>query len=71
MNNYIINKKSQPTGEHEVHNEDICNHLPNLKNRLALGQFFDCQQAVDYAEKQYPGRSIDGCIHCSPACHTR
>ncbi len=69
MARYIVNTNAQPTGEHEVHNEDICNYLPEEENRKYLGNFDWCQPAVDKAKETYP--NSDGCAHCCPDCHTR
>ena len=67
MLNYYVNKNAQPNGDHEVHREG-CAWLPNIENRIHLGQFFSCQSAVLEAGKHYV--QTDGCAHCSSACHT-
>ncbi|PPT36228.1 hypothetical protein XarjCFBP7653_17265 [Xanthomonas arboricola] len=66
MNNYYVNNKSQPTGEHEVHKES-CIHLPT--DRINLGVFFNCKDAVAAAKSYYS--NVDGCFWCSRDCHTR
>lgn len=71
MARYILNKNAQTTGEHEVHNTNTCNWLPDLSNRIDLGEYSTCQSAVLEAKRRYPGSKIDGCYHCSPTCHTR
>ena len=73
MPNYCVNKKAQntATGEHEVHNVDICSHLPNLDNQISLGNHINCQSAVLNAKNRYPKNIIDGCYHCCNDCHTR
>lgn len=68
MAKYLVNKKAQPTGEHEVHT-DTCSFLPDRENRLALGDFASCQEAVRAARQHY--NNVDGCKHCSWMCHTR
>ncbi len=69
MPNYCVNKNAQPTGEHEVHNVDTCNYLPETYNRLSLGWHSDCKGAIAEAKKYYS--NVDGCAHCCPDCHTR
>ena len=65
---YIVNMKAQSTGEHEVHCES-CSHLPDVKNRLELGLFSNCQKAIEKAETYY--NNVDGCRWCCSKCHTR
>lgn len=68
---YIINKNAQVTGEHEVHAEVLCSHLPNLKNRIFLGNYDNCSAPIRDAKREWPNVTIDGCKHCIPGCHTR
>lgn len=68
MTNYVININSQTNGEHEVH-KITCNKLPNPANRLYLGDFPTCYDAIREAKKYDP--DADGCYYCSPECHTR
>jgi hypothetical protein len=68
MPNYYVNKKAQTTGEHEVHKEG-CPTPPDSANRLNLGFFTHCRDAVNEGRKYYT--NIDGCKNCSPECHTR
>jgi hypothetical protein len=42
--------------------------LPDPQNRLFLGDFYSCQQAVTEAKKYY--WQSNGCKHCCPECHT-
>lgn len=66
---YYVNKIAQNTGEHEVHTED-CSYLPSFNNREYLGDYSNCQSAVNRAIAL--GYSpADGCYHCSRACHRR
>lgn len=74
MSKYIINQNKQDSasGEnYEVHNEETCNHLPNLSNRIYLGYFSDCHEAVRKAKENHSSWSsdIDGCGHCCVPCH--
>jgi len=68
MANYYVNKNAQSTGEHEVHTS-TCPYLPDDKNRLYLGSFYNCKDAVTEAKKYYS--NVDGCFYCSKECHTR
>jgi hypothetical protein len=68
MSAYYVNKNAQTTGEHEVHKSD-CHHLPDSENKLYLGDFTNCKDAVNAAKKYYT--EVDGCYYCSYDCHTR
>ena len=65
---YYVNKNQQPTGEHEVHTQ-YCLYLPAVENRIYLGDFISCSDAVKEAKKHYS--NVDGCFYCSKACHSR
>lgn len=65
---YYVNKNAQDNGDHEVHTAE-CNWLPEEKNRLYLGSFTNCHDAVKEAKKHYS--QSNGCYYCSLACHTR
>ncbi|MDD2208751.1 MAG: hypothetical protein PHU45_05350 [Bacilli bacterium] len=65
---YYVNKNQQVGGEHEVHTSD-CIFLPELDNRIYLGEYISCQQAVTIAKKYY--NEVDGCSYCCNACHRR
>lgn len=67
MPSYYVNKNAQSNGDHEVHTDD-CSYLPNSQNRLYLGYFSNCHDAVKEAKKTYP--QSNGCYYCSYACHT-
>lgn len=74
MARYLINKNKQDSesGENfEVHNEDICVRLPDLKNRIQLGNFTNCDSAMVVAKKKWPSQksNIDGCYYCCEDCH--
>lgn len=66
--NYYVNKNAQPTGEHEVHRSD-CRWLPEMYNRIHLGAFTNCADAIRKAKEYYT--NVDGCYYCCSACHTR
>lgn len=68
---YYINNNQQSNGDYEVH-ESSCSYLPSINNRIYLGSFYTCQDAVDEAKRLYPFRksNINGCYYCSKSCHT-
>jgi hypothetical protein len=66
MDNYYVNKNEQPNGDHEVHAVS-CIFLPIAENRLYLGFFDNCAEAVKEAKKTYP--KADGCFYCCRECH--
>lgn len=65
---FYVNKNAQPTGEHEVHRYN-CAWLPDVENRLYLGDFSTSQAAIKEARNYYS--CVDGCAHCCPESHTR
>lgn len=67
MENYYVNKNAQINGDHEVHKAS-CTRLPSLDNRMYLGPFSTCQEAVRKAKIHYT--KSNGCYYCSNACHT-
>jgi len=67
MKTYYVNKNAQSNGDHEVHESD-CKRLPLQENRLYLGVFSTCREAVAEAKKHYA--QSNGCYWCSEACHT-
>ena len=70
MSRFCVNRNSQSTGEHEVHNLDAnCPHLPQPSNRVALGEHSNCRGALAAARKHYA--NVDGCAFCAPSCHSK
>ena len=67
MATYYVNKNAQTNGDHEVHTS-TCSFLPATENRLYLGNFTTCDEAVREAKKSYT--QVNGCFYCSKACHT-
>lgn len=67
MPKYYVNKNAQSNGDHEVH-KDSCNYLPKAENRIYLGIFSNCRDAVKEAQKYYT--QVNGCYWCSHDCHT-
>lgn len=67
---YFLNKNTQRNGDHEVHTED-CSYIPEPVNRIFLGTFETCYEAVIEAKMKYPQYTrINGCYYCSTTCHT-
>ena len=64
---YYVNKNAQSNGDHEVHKSG-CSHMPNLENRIYLGDFTTCAPAVRKAKEHY--MQSNGCYYCANACHT-
>lgn len=67
MDYYYVNKNRQTNGDHEVHTSS-CSYLPDADNRLYLGYFSTCAEAVREAKKTYS--QSNGCYCCCNACHT-
>jgi len=67
MPQYYVNKNAQSNGDHEVH-QSGCSYMPDPQNKLYLGVFSNCHEAVREAKKHY-ARS-NGCYFCSYECHT-
>lgn len=64
---YYVNKNAQSSGDHEVH-KSSCNYLPKEENRIYLGYYNNCEDAIEEAKKYYS--QVNGCYHCSIECHT-
>ncbi len=68
MEFYYVNKNAQPNGIHDVHSIG-CINMPSFENRLFLGKFQTCEDAVREAQKTYP--LADGCSYCCcRVCHS-
>ena len=67
MASYYVNTNAQANGDHEVHRSP-CTWMPDQANRLYLGEFSNCRDAVKEARKSY--RQANGCYYCSRECHT-
>jgi hypothetical protein len=77
MPKYILNSNQQDSASgknNELHDEtpDACNRLPKQSNKLDVGHYSNCHEAMAAARAKYPSMSstIDGCFWCCPACHT-
>ena len=64
---YYVNRQAQANGDHEVHRSD-CAYLPSESNRIHLGTFSNCRDAIREARKHFS--QVDGCYFCSRECHT-
>lgn len=64
---YYVNKNAQVNGDHEVH-KSTCPWLPNIENRIYLGEYYNSHDAVRAAKKYYI--QSNGCVHCCPESHT-
>ena len=64
---YYVNDNSQSNGDHEVHTSN-CSWLKLVVSKTDLGEHASCGPAVAKAQLLYP--TANGCVHCSPACHT-
>ncbi|TIU90036.1 MAG: hypothetical protein E5V74_06040 [Mesorhizobium sp.] len=67
MASYYVNMNEQANGDHEVHRHG-CSFMPNVENRLYLGEHDSCGPAVRVAKRTYP--QSNGCYYCSYPCHT-
>ncbi|PKL30884.1 hypothetical protein CVV43_05095 [Candidatus Saccharibacteria bacterium HGW-Saccharibacteria-1] len=68
---FYINRNAQEDGYHEVHNDNNnCSHPPLTENRVRLGIYNTCSEAIAAARKANPGLLIDGCYYCTN-CNTR
>lgn len=71
MPRFLMNKKAQPNGDHEVHNATAgCTHIPSAENQIDLGIHTSCHGAVAEAKGRWPEKRIDGCYYCCKSCHT-
>ena len=67
MATYYVSKIEQNNVDHEVHTGS-CTYLPAADNRIYLGEHASCADAVNAARRHY--LHVNGCYHCSRACHT-
>lgn len=68
---YYINRNEQPEGEHEIHDSHAnCPHPPLSVNRIDLGWFDSCVEAVKEGRTLFPYSQVNGCAYCVPACNT-
>ena len=65
---YYVNKNAQSNRDHEVHTTG-CSWLPEIDNRIDLGDFISCRPAVAKAKDH--ANKVNGCIYCAKECHTQ
>lgn len=71
MSYFYINRNAQDDGYHEVHDDSAnCSHPPLLENRVGIGYYNNCSEAITAARLANPTLLIDGCYYCTD-CHTR
>jgi hypothetical protein len=63
---YYLNKLAQPNGDHEVH-QATCLFIPNKENRIDLGEFNSCIEAIVKAQTLFT--KSNGCFFCAKLCH--
>ena len=68
MSKYYVNKNQQSNGDHEVHKSGY-SCMPKPENRIFLGSFDKCEDAVREATKRGYKRA-NGCYYCCRECHT-
>lgn len=68
MPRYYVNKNAQANGDHEVHATG-CSFMPVPENRIYLGEFSTCTEAVREARKYFS--QVNGCYYCCRAGHTQ
>jgi hypothetical protein len=65
MTSYYANRRSQPSGDHEVHTSK-CRYFP--KNAQYLGDYTASQPAIAEAKRYFP--KANGCATCCPEDNT-
>ncbi len=67
MQHYYVSKQAQSNGHHEVH-VPRCVHLPETDNRIYLGSFTNCGDALREAKSHF--QTAAGCKWCCSECRT-
>ncbi|WNM19133.1 hypothetical protein [Flavobacterium capsici] len=57
MKLYYVNRNPNQIGNHELHLA-TCNHLPNIFNRVCLGDYKTPHEALHDAKKIYPSATV-------------
>jgi hypothetical protein len=65
MESYYVRIKQQSLGYNTVHKED-CIFLPDIEDRIYLGEFNSCKKAVRLAKLDF--KEVTGCIFCCKEC---
>lgn len=69
MTNYIYNRNTDNKGNHEVHTLS-CSELPHPINRVNIGNFTSCKEAITHIKASSRKTNFDGCYYCCKECHT-
>ena len=69
MARYIFSKNPDSKGVYEIHKKHECDHLPNLKDQIKLGDFSSYSNALFDAERNFPDKKFDGCKYCCLECN--
>ncbi|MCG8576577.1 MAG: hypothetical protein MI810_16990 [Flavobacteriales bacterium] len=70
LKKYYINKYPQENGDYEVHaSGSSCAWMPNSRDRIYLGEFESCDEAMMEAIKHYD--RVSGCFYCAYECHPK
>ena len=67
MQHYYVSKLEQSNGKHEVH-VPRCAYFPDPDDRVYLGSFTRCSDAVNAAKTHFEHSS--GCPHCCESTAT-
>ena len=70
MINYYLSKVIRKHDEKFPIHRESCKLIPGPNDRIYLGNFHNCQEALDYATRHY-NMQIDGCLECSVECHKK
>lgn len=65
---YYFNNTVDQNGKHEVHAE-YCRRMPKKENRTYIGEFTNCDGAIEQAKIDFPDQEFDGCFFCCRNCH--
>ncbi len=66
MINYYISTDKDYSMGHGIHQED-CNHMPLIKNRIYLGSFYNCRQAMRLTKLTF--QNCYPCEFCMSDCN--
>ena len=62
MHTFYVNKNAQTNGDHEIHRLG-CRLLPKKEDRVSIGFFDNCQEALEEALKTDPkAKSCPTCL---------
>lgn len=68
MASYFVSTIAKENGDHEVFAQG-CSWMPDSSNRMYLGEFSNCIDAMREARKHY--QQVNGCYYCCTPCHTQ